>query len=326
MGLDLDSLDTTVELARHNAAEPGYIPLFTALAGVAVSVGHPAHERMVARYRGVRAAGRSRMGGDDGDGAVLAALQDGLQLAFLFDPAVDVVAEIEHFIAWWRSLESRALARPAVDPGHPIRFPPTSDTSSTLLRSAAEAFAARGFYATSVASIARSAGVSKSTLLHHYGSKNDLLIAVLTELDELLAGGVEPASLTPAVRIRRFSESVVPAEWRESEGSVLVEPAEAYVVLLSEATAPEHPGHGWFVDRIAEIRASLGRDIEALRQDDGGRQSDAPNEDPAQIGAARSALWLIAIRDGLRVQWLYDCSLSAREALDSIRIALVGAE
>ena len=43
-----------IALAEHNQSKPGYLELFSALAGEAVSPEHPAHERFAARYRELR--------------------------------------------------------------------------------------------------------------------------------------------------------------------------------------------------------------------------------------------------------------------------------
>ncbi|WP_431278388.1 TetR/AcrR family transcriptional regulator [Leifsonia poae] len=81
-----------VELAARNASLPGYVELFTALAGEATSVAHPAHEHFRRRYARLRELSAEQLSAALGDGIVrgdldptaeavrLAAAWDGLQL------------------------------------------------------------------------------------------------------------------------------------------------------------------------------------------------------------------------------------------------------
>jgi len=57
-------------------------------------------------------------------------------------------------------------------------------TKSAIVARAAEAFAVDGFHGASMRAIARAAGVDHSTLLHHFGNKTGLLMAVLVWHDE----------------------------------------------------------------------------------------------------------------------------------------------
>jgi AcrR family transcriptional regulator len=52
-------------------------------------------------------------------------------------------------------------------------------TKYAIVARAAEAFAQQGFHGASVRGIAKAAGVDHSTLLHHFGNKTALLLAVL---------------------------------------------------------------------------------------------------------------------------------------------------
>lgn len=72
----------------------------------------------------------------------------------------------------------------------------TSSGRQRLLRAAAAAFSTGGYAATSIARIARAAEVSKSTVFHHFPSKEALYLAVIEDavddfgqrLDGVLAG------------------------------------------------------------------------------------------------------------------------------------------
>lgn len=76
-----------------------------------------------------------------------------------------------------------------------------------LFDEAQRQFAARGFHATSIANIAGEVGLTKQTLLHHFGSKEGLFSEVLTELADTLAQrivDVKAGHLDPVERFEIF--------------------------------------------------------------------------------------------------------------------------
>ena len=54
-------------------------------------------------------------------------------------------------------------------------------TSGRILQAATAAFGTRGYEATSLDALARELGVRKQTILYHYGSKEELLSAVIDQ-------------------------------------------------------------------------------------------------------------------------------------------------
>ena len=59
------------------------------------------------------------------------------------------------------------------------RRPGTPDTRAAILAAAREGFAAAGFSATSVRSVAAAAGVDAALVHHYFGTKDDLFVAAL---------------------------------------------------------------------------------------------------------------------------------------------------
>ena len=163
-----------------------------------------------------------------------------------------------------------------------------------ILDAALEVFAGSGYRAGSLRAVAERVGMSEAGLLHHFPSKPALLAAVLARRDELsragqTAGGDGLAALAELVGIARDNAA--------APGIV-----ELYCILSAEATSPEHPAHGYFVDRYARLRATLSASLEDLRR----RDLLAPGT--SVPGAAAS---VVAVWDGLQVQWLLD-----RDAVD----------
>ena len=160
-----------------------------------------------------------------------------------------------------------------------VRWPRRRDlvrTRAALLDAAAEVFARRGFAAASLEEIAEMAGFTRGAVYHHFGSKEDLFLAVVARRDEeLLAGygadllGAMPPD--PAATVRRWrllhgDDEVDVALRLELRSHALRSPALRERLLAVEraamaataerlaAVAADH-GVGWRlpVDRVAEL-------------------------------------------------------------------------
>src|SRR5215216_2839562 len=118
------------------------------------------------------------------------------------------------------------------------RFRNADESRSRILASAASEFAAAGYRGASLAAIAERAGMSQSGLLHHYPSKQSLLGAVIDERTAAIAEDPDLGFVTGMVRL-------VARAAGESDLTRL------FTVVIAEATAPDHPAHGWVVNRDA---------------------------------------------------------------------------
>jgi AcrR family transcriptional regulator len=108
----LDPLAALVALVEHNQRNPELVGLYVNLSAEATAPGHPLHGYFVRRYAGTVELLRARFdrvaeeGGlrpdvdRRGAARALAALMDGLQVQWLYDPAgVDMAAEVGRFLA-----------------------------------------------------------------------------------------------------------------------------------------------------------------------------------------------------------------------------------
>jgi len=150
-----------------------------------------------------------------------------------------------------------------------------------ILEEAVRLFGEVGYRAASLRELAQRCGLSHPGLLHHVGDKESLLLAVLEHRDAADAAETGLLGAQGADRLEALLEVVR----RNASRRGIVE---LYCVLSAEATAPEHPAHAWFVDRYARTVASLAGAFEH-------------EDDP--VSAARR---LVAVVDGLQVQWLLD--------------------
>jgi AcrR family transcriptional regulator len=151
-------------------------------------------------------------------------------------------------------------------------------------------FAESGFHGGTIRDIAERVGISQAGLLHHFASKEALLEAVLTHRDELARDRLGPEMPTGLALLQGFVELITFNA--TTPGLVAL-----YVVLSGEGTAPEHPGHQYFHDRYVWVRELLEN---AVRQ---GQQRGELRGDADPEAVART---IIALSDGLQVQWLYE--------------------
>lgn len=153
-----------------------------------------------------------------------------------------------------------------------------------ILEAAVAVFGSKGYSAGSIQEVADRAGIAQTTLLHHFPTKAQLLVAVLEYRDE-----VSPN--TPGTR-QHFTEVVVQqAENNEGVPHLI----ELYSVLCGEATTQDHPAREYFVKRFQRLRGEYSNELRYLAST--GRLR--PGIDPDIAGPTIVALW-----DGIQTQWL----------------------
>jgi AcrR family transcriptional regulator len=160
-----------------------------------------------------------------------------------------------------------------------------------ILAVATEMFGNAGFRGVSLADIAAKVGISQPGLIHHFPSKEALLIAALERRDAESSRHIEEAfrdaSVVDALLSLCRHNMANPVSMR------------LYAVEAAESLEPGHPAHEFFRDRYTRVRAAVS---ERVRRDQKlGQFSTAV--DPWEFAAGA-----IAMMDGLQVQWLLDPS------------------
>ncbi|MCX5416793.1 TetR/AcrR family transcriptional regulator [Streptomyces sp. NBC_00059] len=162
-----------------------------------------------------------------------------------------------------------------------------------ILDQAMSLFGEAGYRGASLRVIATRSGISHTGLLHHFPTKEALLLAVLEHRDEVDDEWLSLGGTTGVERLRRFAELAVLNSTRR--GIV-----ELFSVVSAEATAADHPAHGYFVRRYENSVAGAQRAYGQVREERALRDGIDPE------AAGRQ---LIALMDGLQVQWLLsDCA------------------
>ncbi|GAB3523464.1 TetR/AcrR family transcriptional regulator [Arthrobacter monumenti] len=185
----------------------------------------------------------------------------------------------------------QAGRKPAGRSGSRGPYAKSTQKRGAIIDAAHEVFSQRGYRAASLKNISDAAGISETSLFHYFPTKQDLLVAVLNHRDKI---GVR-AQPDGDAYVDLYTELEQQAKWNEDVPGVV----QLYSVLVSEATTEDHPGRQYFAERFAGLRQRYAQEFAKL-QDEGRLRSGA---DPDMLATSLVALW-----DGIQVQWLHDPS------------------
>ena len=140
-------------------------------------------------------------------------------------------------------------ATPRRGPGRP-RGAVTGQTRDMALDVAARLFGTSGYRGTSLADVAQAAGLSNAGLLHHFPSKQHLLIEVLRRRDEVDRAAFRFAQTTGTSDETVWDQldSLVELARTNSERPGMVK---LYTTVSGEAIDADHPAHGWLRDHLS---------------------------------------------------------------------------
>lgn len=179
------------------------------------------------------------------------------------------------------------VARPARRARRPRRA--TAERRAEILRAAAHTFGTKGYKTGSLADVAEQVGITHAGVLHHFGTKEQLLVEVLDYRDKEdvreLAGQHIPDG------IDLFHHLVRTARANERRRGIV----QGFTVLTGESVTEDHPARDWVIDRYTTLRGQIVHAVQVV----GG-----PGVTDATATAAANAI--IAVMDGLQVQWLLD--------------------
>ena len=165
-----------------------------------------------------------------------------------------------------------------------------------IIERASEAFSASGFHGASLREIASAVGLTQPGLIHHFGSKDALLSAVLEHKD--------------VSSVESFDTEHVLTALRDLVDQNLTKPGliKLYTTLTAESINPSHPAHEYFTNRYEQARALFSRLM---------RQAQKSEEIAPQVDAKTLGVLLVAVMDGLQLQWLHDDEVDVRKAFDA---------
>ncbi|RDI45103.1 TetR/AcrR family transcriptional regulator [Nocardia mexicana] len=170
------------------------------------------------------------------------------------------------------------------------------DRRQRILGVAQRMLTRNGWRSTTLAQIAREAGVSPAGLLHHFQSKDQLLHAVLDARDAADAAGSD-LNGDLITEIRKVAARIEQSP--ELVGT--------FVVMLVENLLPEAPLHDRLLDRW-KVAVGIVADIIRRNQEIGRYR---PDVDPDL-----RAIEIVAFINGMELSWLLDHSIPLTEVFD----------
>ncbi|GAA0956975.1 TetR/AcrR family transcriptional regulator [Actinocorallia libanotica] len=174
-----------------------------------------------------------------------------------------------------------------------------------ILDAALEVFSRHGDRGSSLQEIADRVGLSLPGLLHYFGSREELLLAVIERRDVL---DTESRTVKEEAEVRSPGEAVVRTVRHNMEQPGLVK---LFVALSAAATEPAHHAHGFFTDRYRDLVLTIRKGLES-GQENGEIRADANAEHMARL--------LLAISDGLQIQWLMDPSVDMAAIVETFNL------
>ncbi|BDI22622.1 TetR/AcrR family transcriptional regulator [Herbiconiux sp. L3-i23] len=182
-------------------------------------------------------------------------------------------------------------------------------TREHVLDAVLRVIAETGYAGATLQQVADAVGMSKAGILHHFDSRDALLVAVLARRDDLnrlrvdegaipLDGDGSATVLAELTAVMRHNETV--------PGLVAL-----YTALAGAAAADagERESRRYFAGRFSALRTAFAGSVRAAQRE-GAIRSDLDAETVATL--------LIAAADGLQVQWLLEPSIDMGEHLDAL--------
>lgn len=160
-----------------------------------------------------------------------------------------------------------------------------------ILDTAVEHFGRWGFHASSLARIAHDCGITQGGLLHHFRSKEDLLLSVLAQSEE---HDVERLFSQDPESYAAYLDTLVALIEDNTRRPGIVR---MFNVLVGESGNVGHPAHAYFRERYARV---LRNTVELLEQ------AVERGELRAGIDCRAIGQEQLAVMDGLQIQWALD--------------------
>lgn len=160
-----------------------------------------------------------------------------------------------------------------------------------ILRAALATFGNKGYYNGPLTEIAEQVDMTHAGILHHFGSKDQLLLEVLAYRDESDVAPLEGRHIPDGVDL--FRHLVRTAALNATRAGIV----QAYAVLSAESVTEDHPAREYFTGRYRTLRSELVQAFATWCRELGVTA-------PETIGHASASI--LAVMDGLQVQWLLD--------------------
>ena len=204
---------------------------------------------------------------------------------------------------WWRNMAER---------------PETQEKRKVILRAATEVFGEKGATKGTLEDIAEKVGMTRAGVLHHFGSKDNLLLQTVIYRDsvdledypeDMARGGMpEDGAIT-------FRHLIKPAKANEARPGLV----KAFIAFCADSIREDSPAYDYFVSRYRNLRRMLEKALRIMADELGKSVDDAT--------ICNTAMSILAVMDGLQIQWMLDPDAIglAEETERAIKLMLAGA-
>ena len=167
--------------------------------------------------------------------------------------------------------------------------PATRQKRTEILKAAAEIFGNKGSANGTLADVAEQVGMTHAGVLHHFGSKQNLLLEVLAYRDQADVAELDEKHIPGGAEL--FLHLVRTAFVNAQRPGIV----QSYTVLSAESITDDHPARGFFEERYTTLRREITEAFDELCAQEG-------VSDQGAVAAASAAI--LAVMDGLQLQWL----------------------
>ncbi|MBT0768711.1 TetR/AcrR family transcriptional regulator [Kineosporia sp. J2-2] len=158
-----------------------------------------------------------------------------------------------------------------------------------ILDAATERFATSGYTSTSMARIAKDVGISTTGLVHHFPTKQHLLLAVADRRFDSAGVVAGPATSADGEQLIRSLQSIT-RHFLDQPGLI-----ELFVALSAEAADPSSAAHELFAARYERIIDDIAGRFRACARGGSFR---------ADVDYDAIAREVVAVSDGMQLQWV----------------------
>lgn len=167
--------------------------------------------------------------------------------------------------------------------------PATMRKRTEILDAAIDIFGNKGYANGTLAEIAEQVEITHAGVLHHFGSKQNLLLEMLSYRDETDVADLEQRHIPDGPEL--FLHLVRTALANSRRAGIV----QVYTVLSAESVTDDHPARPFFDKRYMTLRGEVADAFSVLCTQEG-------ITEPTTIGAASASI--LAVMDGLQLQWL----------------------
>ncbi|MGM7667721.1 TetR/AcrR family transcriptional regulator [Microbacterium sp. A93] len=178
----------------------------------------------------------------------------------------------------------------ATDPKETTRTrPATLEKRTEILKAAIDIFGNKGSTNGTLSDVAEQVGLTHAGVLHHFGSKQNLLLEVLAFRDQDDVAELLEKHIPGGAEL--FLHLVRTAFTNAQRPGIV----QAYTVLSAESVTDDHAARSFFEERYTTLRHEVSTAFHALCVQQGVAEPDT-------VSAASAAI--LAVMDGLQLQWL----------------------